>query len=39
MKPVSDFQHDCEILVLMDPLVDADQGFAGVKQVACFPVD
>ncbi len=38
VKPISDFQVNCQVLVLMEPLADAQQAVAGVRQVTCFPV-
>ncbi len=38
VKPIKDFEDDCEVFVLMEPLVDAQQIVAGVKRVICFPV-
>jgi Mn-dependent DtxR family transcriptional regulator len=38
VKPISAFCADCEILVLMEPLVDTQKILAGVRQVVCFPV-
>ena len=37
VKPISEFQDDCEIFVLMEPLVSVPESMAGVKQVICFP--
>ncbi len=38
VKPISDFQDDCEVFVLMEPLPNVHQAVAGVRQVVCFPV-
>jgi hypothetical protein len=38
VKPLSDFQDDCDVLVLLEPLRDVQQTVASVKQVICFPV-
>ena len=38
VKPISDFQDDCEVFVLMEPLPDAQQTVPGVRQGSLFPV-
>jgi len=39
VKLISDFQDDCEVLVLMEALPDAQQSVAHVRQMIWFPVD